>query len=325
LREELGIPSNGVLLARRDKYEMAEMIRAQGIPAVVQMRSRSVEQVLDWVKASKLWPGVVVLKPPMSAGSEGVYFCRNEMELREKFSKILVEADAYGGTSHFVLAQEYLDGIEYVVNTVSAGGKHVVTDIWQYHKRNVEGAGTIYDYDRLLPFEGEIQKQLVEYDLRVLDALAIKTGWGHAEIKMTKRGPVLVEVGSRMMGSGQPRLVGEALGRGQIELGLDAYLNPKALDSVPLGYAVKKHAALVNISSFVESGRLSLKGVSELMALPGYVRHSFTYKEGDVVQKTVNMFTALGQVELVHEDPKVLETSIETIRRWSDDGKFIVR
>ncbi len=33
-----------------------------------------------------------------------------------------------------VLIQEYIDGTEYVVNTVSCNGKHMVTDIWVYSK-----------------------------------------------------------------------------------------------------------------------------------------------------------------------------------------------
>lgn len=327
LHEELGVPTNGVLLARRDKYEMAEVLRSKGVPAVLQMKSKNYNDVLAWVKKNNLWPGIVVLKPTMSAGTDGVSFCRNEAELKAGFDKIMKSKNEFGKKNEVVLAQEFLgmdnkDLNEYVVNSVSSEGHHVITDIWKYTKKEVEGAGAIYEFDRLIAPDGEVQKQLIEYQLKVLEALGIKTGWGHAEIKMTKRGPILVEIGSRMMGSGQPRLVTEAVGQSQIELGVEAFLDPASFKRREQKYKMKFHAANVSVNSNREGAELSYKIVPQLIQLPSYKRHGFIFDSGTKVKKTVDMISMILQVELLHEDSKVLEQDILTLKQWEQEGKF---
>ncbi|CAN0568388.1 unnamed protein product, partial [Laminaria digitata] len=44
-----------------------------------------------------------------------------------------------GGVNEGALVQEYLDGTEYVVDTVSRGGVHRLCAIWEYDKRSVNG------------------------------------------------------------------------------------------------------------------------------------------------------------------------------------------
>lgn len=45
-----------------------------------------------------------------------------------------------------VLIQEYIGGTEYVVNTVSCGGKHMITDIWVYSKVRSDDGTLAYNY-----------------------------------------------------------------------------------------------------------------------------------------------------------------------------------
>ncbi len=333
LHTEFGIPSNGVLTARRDKYEMNELVKLRGNDTVRQLKTANVEDALKWVRDNHILSGQAVLKPLMSAGSDGLRFCKSEDEIRDAFSKLYGHTNAYNMRNETVLVQERLRGkkntknpldidYEYVVNTVSSKGKHVVTDIWKYHKKEVEGAGMIYDYDELLPFEGEIQQQLVAYAFRVLDALEIKTGWGHAEIIMTERGPILVEIGNRMMGAGQPRLVQDAIGQSQIELGLEAYLNPEKFIDRPVGYKFRDYAVLMSLSAPVDGFKLSKKIESELAKLPGVVRYKFNYQDGDSIPRTVDMNTSFAQVELVHSDARTIQESVAKIRKLEADGVF---
>lgn len=322
--EELGVPSNGIDVARRDKYFMAEKLRSAGIPAVMQMKTREVTHALSWIRAKKLFPGKVVVKPIMSAGGMGVHICNSEAEVLAAFDTLLDKENGYRIMNSEILVQEFLDGEEYVVNTVSAGGIHTVSEIWLYHKKANDEGRWIYDHDRLLPFKGDLAYDLSAYVFRVLDALGIATGWGHAEVKMTRRGPVLVEIGARMMGSLQPRLAKDALGINEVDLGIEAFLYPENFYRHGMGYDMKKGAALVTLNNPYPWARLNGSEMNEaIRALPGYQRHSFAKPDGTLVPKSNDLHAAIGQVELVHEDPKVLDASIATLHQWEAEGRFL--
>ncbi|MEJ1267035.1 ATP-grasp domain-containing protein [Pantoea ananatis] len=103
-----------------------------------------------------------------------------------------------------VVAQEYLCGTEYVVNTVSCQGKHRVTDIWKTTRVSVNEFLDMGDSIQIMPRQGEVQDILVSYALQVLDAMNIQYGPGHMEIKMCNDGPCLVEIGARIAGGDMP-------------------------------------------------------------------------------------------------------------------------
>lgn len=321
---ELGVPSNGIEIARRDKYLMAEKLRAAGIPAVMQMKTRDVEAAKEWIREKKLFPGKVVVKPLMSAGGIGLNICNNIAEVEAAFQEWLDSDNGYRIVNSEMLVQEFLEGEEYVVNTVSAGGIHTVSEIWLYHKKANDQGKWIYDHDRLLPFKGQLAYDLTAYVFRVLEALGIATGWGHAEVKMTPRGPVLVEIGARMMGSLQPRLAKDALGVNEVDLGIEAFLYPENFFRHGIGYDMKKGAALVTLNNPFPWARLAGHEMDEaLRNLAGYQRHSFVKPDGTLVPKSNDLHSAIGQVELVHEDPAVLDESIKTLHRWEAEGRFL--
>ena len=99
-----------------------------------------------------------------------------------------------------VLVQEYLEGQEYVVDMVSRDGVHKVVAIWAYDRRPANGAGFVCFGQRLLTMqEDEHLEQLVNYQKKVVDALGIRNGPTHGEVKWFQGEPVLVEVGARLV------------------------------------------------------------------------------------------------------------------------------
>ena len=46
--------------------------------------------------------------------------------------------------SNAVLVQEWIEGVEYAVDTVSRDGEHKVTAMWKYDKRPVNGGPFVY-------------------------------------------------------------------------------------------------------------------------------------------------------------------------------------
>lgn len=81
----------------------------------------------------------MVLKPVRSAGTENVFFVSSLTEARRAFKAILGEANLFGERNDKVLAQEFLQGQEYVVDCVSKGGIHKCVAIWAYDKVGYPG------------------------------------------------------------------------------------------------------------------------------------------------------------------------------------------
>merc|ERR1719410_219315 len=134
-----------------------------------------------------------------SAGSEDVTLCHSMEEAKAAFNKIMNKINVLGVRNEAVLVQEYLEGTEYIVDTVSCNGKHKVVAVWEYDKRPVNGGGFVYFGVHFRPVVGKI-KELVDYQLKVLDALGFTHGPGHGEVKFCKGAPVLIEVGARCHG-----------------------------------------------------------------------------------------------------------------------------
>lgn len=143
-----GMKSNGEALShhRRDKFLMGERVRGAGLRAARQVETAEWEGIEAFAnelggsgKERGESPGdkgdfQMVLKPVRSAGTENVFFVSSLREARRAFKAILGEANLFGERNDKVLAQEFLQGQEYVVDCVSKGGIHKCVAIWAYDK-----------------------------------------------------------------------------------------------------------------------------------------------------------------------------------------------
>ena len=68
--------------------------------------------------------------------------------------------------------QEYLEGTEYVVDTVSRDGEHKVAAVWEYDKRPVNNAAFVYFAIHSIPAQG-IVHDLIQYQFSVLGTFLI--------------------------------------------------------------------------------------------------------------------------------------------------------
>ena len=202
LSSHLGLRTNGTefSLARRNKFHMGEAIRSAGVRAVRQVKAMTWEEVALFLKEWNPMPFEVIAKPIDSAGSEDVTLCRSVAELQTAFNTIIGKVNGLGLLNDAVLVQEYLSGQEYVVDMVSRDGEHKAVALWQCDKRAVNGASfVLYGYIPILATD-PICEDLIAYERTVLDALGIRNGPSHGEVKWERDEPVLVEVGARCHG-----------------------------------------------------------------------------------------------------------------------------
>jgi biotin carboxylase len=274
-------PSNGIEEGRKDKRRMSELLAEANpkVDSVLQLSTSNPADAIAWIHRHRLFsrsPGYVFIKPRRDASSLNVVTASSDREVSEHFDRIIGTTDHLGNRNDELLVQETLEGVEYIPNSVTADEYTVFTDIWAYTKRlTPDGRNWVYDYDELLPFEGKEQQEIVGYHLKVLAAHRWKIGPCHPEIKyVLGRGPVLVEANYRFMGSSQNILAELATGHSQLDRTALAFKNPKEFRRLPVGYEIKKHAAVYELKFFpnrpsVLSPRVSaVSGVVCNRALP---------------------------------------------------------
>lgn len=310
LSELLEVPTNGSALAsaRRDKFLMIEAVRKAGLRCADQFRSDDVDAVVVWARRGAGYP--VVVKPLAASGAQGVQICGDATQVRRAATEILGTTTMYGQRNTEVLAQSYLDGVEYVVDSVSRGGRRYTCAVWRYHKHR-GGTRNIYDRMALVPHDDPVVPTLTGYVDDALDALGIANGPSHAEVMLTSSGPALVEVGARLMGVVLPEFDAANLGADQATVSALAYLRPERFlaEYAGRGYRLRRAGCVYFAATGLDG---TLAGIDEdvLAELEGLEStHSVTVKvrRGDRVTPTVDLPSSPVTAHLAHESADALE------------------
>lgn len=321
----LGLKGNDpkTSLKRRNKYKMAQAISKYGLDCAKQYLAETESEVIGAIRKINKFP--VVLKPINAMGSEDVRVCFNEEESLETFRIIHGKRNIVGLLNTSVLVQEFLEGDQYVVNAVSIDGKHRITEMWLEKRLNIRGVGNIYDYETMIPYEGEIQAQLISYTNKILTALGIEEGPSHTEIIFTTRGPVLIETGARMQGGIVSAPIIEVIGDSHMTITLKRYLDPKWFSAnIHSPYKMIKTSRVVNLI-MKRSGIVKENNCRELLpTLPSFYMIVRTPDVGDYVGKTVDLPSKVGHIYLMHENLDQLDTDYIKIREWEDLENLII-
>lgn len=184
---------------RIDKYLMHACLKKQGLAYCESYRVSTIKDALStWLNFFKGQP--VVMKPPRSGGSDGVVLCRSKTDLIQYMRKYLNMVNLERNTNDDLIMQEYIKAdYEYVVNTVSLNGHHIMTDIWIAPSK---GSLFIYDYQELIVPDDIELAVLSEYTFKVLDACGILNGACHSELAHISSSKTfkLIEVNPRIAG-----------------------------------------------------------------------------------------------------------------------------
>ncbi|BBX94930.1 ATP-grasp domain-containing protein [Mycobacterium lacus] len=317
-----GAPTNGTALsaARRDKYLMIERIKQCGLRGARQIRVESESQLREW---HTQLGGMAILKPLRSAANDGVTWCRTADDSVRAFRQLNGRENVVNLPNDGVVAQEYLVGAEYLVNTVSRDGLHHVCDIWKTHRISANGVSDLVVACQILPATGEIQDQLVPYALDVLDALEIRHGAGHIEIKMTPDGPCLIEVGARVAGQDLPGYTAMAIGESQTEWTVDAYTNPgrfKQRHGRP--YELRRSIAWALMVSPRSGVLVSYRALDAIKQLESFYDMRLLIKPGQRLRRTIDDSTYPVSLTLMHEVDEIVLRDLATLRYLDGEGFY---
>lgn len=292
LAKALGLKGNdpSTIRYRNNKEGMFEALSNAGIRKIetyVVKNRNDIEEFWNKNECKK-----IVLKFAESGASVGVKIFSDLDSALEYYDVMVCKPDFIGRIGTDILVQEYIDGIEYIVNTVSYNGRHKVSDMLVYDKIEVDN-NILYGRMRSLRRDTKVWNELIEYDLKVADAVDMKYGPSHNEIKVDDKGPVLIEVNARPMGASMTRPFLKRLnGNCIVDMSLDSVLNEVAFNEWPDIYE-PQNGGFSYLPYVSETKMLSLAPIIELASnLKGFFTHNAHSLEPAEMVKTVDLHTA---------------------------------
>lgn len=300
LSDRLGVPGNDPLTssARQNKADMQQALADAGVRHIPFARVSTQEQLVAACEAFDSWP--LVVKPLTSGNTEDVIICPDLDRATSALAEIVGKRNSTEQLNTAVIVETFIDGDEYVVNTVSRDGEHYITDMWAYDKRLVIGATRVCLKMRLLPPHGEVQDALRSYIGPALDALGVRNGAAHSEVFITADGPVLGETGARLMGGGlPPEIFEEALGYTQTRALIDSVVDESAWRSHSASdYRQLRSLEVVNLMMDRPGTVVSMPGLPTVRELPSFRLEMMAVSPGDQVYPTVDGWTCPGHFVL---------------------------
>ena len=171
-----------------NKYTMREQMRKEGVSIPAYKAVKSAAEVYDIT-----FP--VIVKPSDSGGSRGITLVRDKGDYNAA-----IERAMGWSPSKTALVEQFIEGREFSIESISFQGKHYVLQITD---KETTGAPYFVEMSHHQP-ANLTQKQwddIRNLVLKMLKALKVEYGASHTEVKMDKDGiPYVIEMGARMGG-----------------------------------------------------------------------------------------------------------------------------
>lgn len=305
---------------RLHKAMMQKALQEAGVPALKTLNTASENEVEAWIRANGLIDSPLIMKPPISAGSDKVFHIPAKGEWKKTFNQVLSEPSKLTEKINAtVIVQEQAIGTEFAVGTVSANGKHYLSHLIRYNKTSFNDRKTVYDYVEFVPYHQERYGELFDYTQKALDALGIRWGAAHNEIMLTKDGPRLIETGARMCGGPVVGFSREASGSSQADKLVEIYIDG---DVSTKEYVFKKTVVPVFLKSPAKGKISNVEAFANLSKLPTFLNEHIWFKNGDLVPQTVDYLTSIGIIALAGDCKSIL-LDYEKIR--SMESKLVIQ
>jgi hypothetical protein len=313
LGERLGLGWNPrrVIERCRDKGVMKAWLAKRGTVRINAARVvRTRDEALAFQARVDGWP--IVVKPTGGAGSEHVFFARDEDELLRRCQEVMESG------SGSVLLEEFIGGVEYCVNgQVDRKGDLLVTDVWVYDRRRSHGVDNLYFETTTVPTRDPVFWPLADYAARVVSALELRRAPIHMEVKVDRRGPCLIEVGARPAGGNLPLLASRLHGRSLLELAAVHWLGELPVVANDLDYERYDSAqakVVLGVQPFGIPRIRAVHGLDAVRRLPSFVEVGMVRPIGTRAPVTIDLETRGYEIYLLHADPRQVARDAAVVR-----------
>lgn len=190
---DLGIAGDNLaaVLVTRDKSKTRALLDEHGLSPVRHRVCQSIEDAREFLASSGGEP--IVLKPYDGGLSEGVFIVETEAVLAQRWDQ---SSTVRPGP---VLAEEFLIGPEFSVESLSVDGVHEIVMITE---KVTTPLPRFIELGHQMParLSTDDRSQVVHLITTFLDLVGQRTAPAHTEIRLTRTGPKLIESQTRVGG-----------------------------------------------------------------------------------------------------------------------------
>jgi S-sulfo-L-cysteine synthase (3-phospho-L-serine-dependent) len=307
LAASLGVPANTpqTVTTCKDKARARQVLTDRGL---LQPRFTAVTRPGQVASAVRKTGLPCVVKPVDGSGSEDVLLCATPAQAQRQAALVLaVERNVRGQASAgAALVEEYAEGPEYSVETFCADGTNACVGITAKHLGGLPGfVESGHDFPAVL--SALVAKELEEAARRALDAVGYSWGAAHVEIRLTGRGPLIVEINARLAGGMIPELIRLAVGVDLLEQQLRAAIGlPVSLEPTR-----SRHAAIRFLLPHADGTLRDVLGVETAARVPGIEHAVLTCEPGRKVRVARDAYDRLGYVVAVGDSPSRVQCALD--------------
>ncbi len=284
LGKKTDISYEGAICAT-DKIAMRNRMRECNVPIP---EYHEVQSYQDFLNTVELMNEKFILKPADNAASRGVVLVdKNEHPDYQSLYNYCIEYSRSGAA----LIEEYMEGPEVSVESFSVDGVHHIITITD---KIVTDEPFFVELGHTEPsrLSKDQQDDIRKVALAAIEAIGMKNGPTHTEIKLTPTGAKLVEIAARLGGDFiTSKLVPLSTGVDMIDCSISSVLGTevKCSKTQNMGAAIR----------FIhgDSGILSsIEGIDDAKKCEGIVEVEIYMKNGDKIEELKNSSDRIGHV-----------------------------
>jgi biotin carboxylase len=310
IAQRLGLRASAVaaVAAARDKYQMRQCLAAGGVPIP---RFRRIALKDDPFLAARGVAFPCVLKPLAMSASRGVIRANTVDQFVAAFRRIAAllqrgDVEVSGDAAQFLLAEEYIPGIEVALEGLLMGGS--LQTLALFDKPDpLEGPffeETIYVTPSRLP--AATQQAVERVTAAACAALGLAEGPVHAELRVNDDGPWVLEVAARSIGGLCSRTLRFGTG-----MTLEELILRHALGWPIASLARERRPAGVMMIPIPRAGHLrAVRGSEAAAAVPGVEDVTITAHVGQELVPLPEGWQYLGFILARADTPEAVEAAL---------------
>ena len=283
----VGITEETALKAT-SKFAMREALKSNSVPIPDFIKINTEAECYDGVLKLQKKGYKCIIKPVDNSGSRGI-------SLLSDFEKATIKrAYEYGknfSRSGELMVEEYMEGPEVSVESISIDNE---CNVIQITDKLTTGAPYFVEMGHSQPsiLSDDIKNKIMEITKKAVKAIGIKDGPSHTEIKITKEGPKIVEIGARLGGDCiTTHLVPLSTGVDMVEACIKLSLGEKP----DICKKFEKGSAIRYFETNIEKIE-SISGLDEASNIEGVKQISFIYDAGEEIREVKNSSDRIGFV-----------------------------
>ncbi|MFC9293278.1 ATP-grasp domain-containing protein [Streptomyces sp. NPDC057011] len=322
----LGNTSEQVAELLRDKHAMRRHLAASDSADVRALSVAAAEvegaDALVAFGAEHGYP--FVLKPVDATASLGVVRIDGPDQAAEAWAGVealRARTDLQWGSFFTIgrfIAEQYIAGPEYSVETFSFAGRHIVLSVTE---KLTGGQDGFIELGHALParLAAQDERRIEETVARFLDAMGLTDGAAHTELRLSPSGPQIIESHNRMGGDRIFDLLDAAFG-----IDLEEWIVAWQFGLIPAltERPVARRSAATRFLSAQPGTVTEIQGRDEALALDGVIDIETTVQPGSVVGELRGNWDRVGQVLVTGPDT---EAAVAVAERLTEKVTVVTR